>query len=100
MLKAEPKRRAATAATPAETNDGKIAPDPEVGLGAGDSTDWADAMVTATTENITAMRGTKEALEIAIFTGFQIIQIAMKTEKYRGDYRNEEKNIKWRRVFI
>lgn len=45
--------------------DGEKAPDPEVGLGAGDS-DWAEATV-ATTETITATtRATMEAFEIAI----------------------------------
>lgn len=71
MLNAEPKRRAATA----ETNVGKIIPDPEVGLGAGDSTDWAEAMVTAT-ENITNIRGRKEDLEIDIFRCYWLFKFA------------------------
>lgn len=37
IRRADPKTRAATAATPAETIDGEKAPDPDVGLGAGDS---------------------------------------------------------------
>lgn len=61
IRRAEPKTRAATAATPADTKDAEIALDPEVGLGAGAS-DCADA----TTEIITIMRTTMEALEIAI----------------------------------
>lgn len=65
IRRAEPKTRAATAATPADTIDGENAADPDVGLGAGAST-WAEATV-ATTETITATRATTEALEIAIF---------------------------------